>query len=308
MHRSKLTKETGRTGFLAVTVPLLVLFGLVCFIPFVLIIVASLTDEAYINAYGYSLLPHVIRDGEPSVGISTQGYAYVMENGQSLARAYGVTALVTVCGTALSLAVISMAAYVLHRKDFKYRNFFSFFLFFTTLFSGGLFPTYYLITNLLGWSNNLLALIIPGSFSVWNMLLVKGYLGGIPDSVEEAAKIDGAGDFTIFLRIMMPLCLPVLATVGLFTALFYWNDWYNTMLYISDKDLYMLQYYLYDLINSAEGLRKVASMSGGSDLEIPPIQCTKMAVTLVVIGPIILLYPFVQRYFIKGMTIGAVKG
>lgn len=301
-------KESGRGLLLGMTMPVLVLFCICCIIPFVLIISASLSSESYIGKFGYSVLPHIIRDGEAQIGISTEGYQFILKNGAGLFRAYGVTIAVTLIGTLFSLFLVTMAGYVLSRQDFRYRNQFSFFLFFTTLFSGGLFPTYYTITQVLNLKNNLLAIILPMSFSVWNMLLVKGYMRGIPDALAESAKIDGAGDFKIYSTIMMPLCKPVLATVGLFTALGYWNDWYSTMLYISDSDKYMLQYYLYKMINSAENMKMIAGMSGGAGLEVTPIETTKMALTLVVIGPIIFLYPFVQKYFVKGLTIGSVKG
>lgn len=301
-------KESGRGLLLAITVPPLIIFCLICLIPFILIISSSLSGESYIMRYGYSLIPHIIKSGDPSIGISMEGYQYIFKNSASLFRAYGVTIGVTTCGTLLSLFLVTMAGYALSRRDFKYRNKLAFFLFFTTLFGGGLFPSYYLITQILGWKDSLLALIIPGTFSVWNMLLVKGFMMGLPQSLTEAAKIDGAGDFKIYYRIMLPLSKPIIATIGLFQALGYWNDWFNTMLYISDEKKYMLQYYLYKMINSAENIKQIAAMSGGAGLENTPIESTKMALTLVVVGPIIFLYPFVQKYFVKGLTIGSVKG
>ncbi len=150
-------------------------------------------------------------------------------------------------------------------------------------------------------------MILPGVVSVWNILLVKGFMAGIPFEMTESAKIDGAGDFAIFVKLIWPLSTPVIATICLFTALTFWNDWYNSMLFINNDHLYSLQYQLYKLINDAKALRQIAAESG-MVIDILPIESTKMALTVVVTGPIVLVYPFVQRYFVKGLTLGAVKG
>jgi len=168
-------------------------------------------------------------------------------------------------------------------------------------------PWYILCVKYLGLKDSIWAMILPGIVSVWNILLVKGFMAGIPFEMTEAAKIDGAGDFSIFMKLIWPLSKPVVATIGLFTALTYWNDWYNSMLFINNDHLYSLQYQLYKLINDAKELRKIAAESG-MVVDTVPIESMKMALTVVVTGPIILLYPFVQRYFIKGLTLGAVKG
>ena len=168
-------------------------------------------------------------------------------------------------------------------------------------------PWYILCVKYLNFKDRIYALILPGLVSVWNMLIIKGFLGGIPDAVSESAHIDGANDFRIFIQIIIPLAKPVIATISLFTALNYWNDWYNSMLFINNEKLFMLQFYLYKLIGSAQGLQ-IAADKAGVVIDRPPIQSTKMAMTLIVIGPIIFLYPFVQKYFVKGITIGAIKG
>lgn len=185
--------------------------------------------------------------------------------------------------------------------------FFLFYFFFTTLFSGGLVPWYILCVKTLHLKNTIWALIIPTIVSVWNIILVKGFMGGIPGEITESAKIDGAGDFRIFVKLILPLSKPVVATIGLFTALAYWNDWYMCMLFIDKKELFDLQYLLYQLMGSIKALREIASQSTIS-VSSMPIESTKMALTIVATGPIILVYPFVQKYFVKGLTLGSVKG
>lgn len=168
-------------------------------------------------------------------------------------------------------------------------------------------PWYLLCVKYLHLKDSLLALILPGMISVWNILLAKGFIAGVPYELTEAAKIDGAGDFAIFIRVIWPISKPIIATIGLFSALVYWNDWYNSMLLIDNENLYSLQYLLYKLVNDAKELRQLAEESG-IVVETEPIESMKMALTVVVTGPILFAYPFVQKFFVKGLTIGAVKG
>ena len=200
-----------------------------------------------------------------------------------------------------------MAGYVLNRKDFKYRNFFSFFIYFTTLFSGGLIPTYILMVKYLHLKDSFLAMIFPAMISAWSIFLMRNFLKSIPDSLYESATLDGAGDFRIYWQIFMPLAVPSLATVGLFLALAYWNEWYNAMLYIQTAEKYPLQYFLQKMVNQTniQTLLKQGMFIKPSDL---PTQSVKMATAVLTTGPIILLYPLIQRYFVSGLTIGAVKG
>ncbi len=277
---------------------LLIIFSVVCLIPFLIVIGSSFTSEASIIKNGYNLWPKEF---------SLDSYRTIFENPVTIFRSYGVTIIVTVVGTSLSVFLNTMTGYVLQRKDFEWRNKLSFYFFFTTLFSGGLMPWYILCVQYLHLKDNILAMIIPGVVSVWNILLVKGFMSGIPFEVIESAKMDGAGDFKIFIKLIWPLSKPVIATIGLFTALTYWNDWYNSMLFINDDRLYSLQYQLYKLVNDAQALKNIAAESG-MVVDTVPIESTKMALTVVVTGPIILLYPLVQRYFVKGLTLGAVKG
>lgn len=299
MQRVKQKNGHGDTVcFKAIGYPLICLFALVCIIPFFLIIASSFTSESYIIKNGYVLWPKEF---------STSAYELIFKNPAKILRAYGVTAFVTIIGTALSVFVNAMTGYVLQRKDFRWRNIFSFYFFFTTLFSGGLVPWYILCVKTLHLKNTIWALIIPTIVSVWNIILVKGFMGGIPGEITESAKIDGAGDFRIFVKLILPLSKPVVATIGLFTALAYWNDWYMCMLFIDKKELFDLQYLLYQLMGSIKALREIASQSTIS-VSSMPIESTKMALTIVATGPIILVYPFVQKYFVKGLTLGSVKG
>ncbi|WP_029192703.1 carbohydrate ABC transporter permease [Paenibacillus harenae] len=275
-----------------------ILFSLLCLIPFILVISSSVTSESFIIRNGYTLFPQ---------DISFEGYRLSLQNPTAIVNAYGVTILVTVLGTAISVFICTMTGYVLQRKDFKWRNKISFYLFFTTLFNGGLVPWYILCVQYLGLKNTLWSLFIPSLISVWNILIVKGFMRGIPFEITESAKIDGAGDFRIFLSIILPVSKPVVATIGLFTALMYWNDWFASLLFITDERLYTLQYFLYKLVGSVQALRSVMDKAG---IVVPtlPVESMKMALTVIVTGPIIFLYPFVQRYFVKGLTIGSVKG
>ena len=274
------------------------LFALICVISFYLIIVASFTDEASLIRNGYPLIP---------TDFSVESYRLSLKNPTSILMAYGVTIGVTFFGTLLAVFLASMTGYVLSRRDFPWRNKFSFFFFFTTLFNGGLVPWYILCVRYLHMKNSIWALILPLMFSVWNMIIAKTFMSGIPAAITESAKIDGANDIVIFIKLILPLSKPLIATLSLFSALAYWNDWYNCMLYITKDNMFTLQYYLQRMLGNAEAMRIVAEKSGIA-LDTIPLESMKMAMTVVATGPIVLLYPFVQRYFVKGLTIGAVKG
>ena len=282
--------------FNMIAYPLMGLLALVCFLPFWLIISASLTDNSSIIKDGYHLFPEKW---------SLDAYRYIFAAPATLLNAYKVSIIVTVVGTLLSIALVTMAGYVLNRKDLKYRNQLSFFIYFTTLFSGGLMPTYILYVNVLDLRNNLWALIFSGLLSPFNIILMRNFMKGIPDALVEAARIDGAGDFGIFVKVILPLCKPGIATIILFVALGYWNNWYSAMLYMSKSKLYPLQYYLYNIITAAQTAK--ASTSAGVNLVFPG-ESIKMAMAVVATGPILLVYPFVQKYFVQGITVGAVKG
>ena len=217
--------------------------------------------------------------------------------------------MVTVSGTGLGLLVTSMASYVLANKNFRYRYQVSFFFYFTSIFGGGLVPWYIFNTKYLHFHNNIIALILPIMVNVTYLLILKSYMMSIPESLYESAYLDGAGDLTVYFKIALPLCKAGLATVGLFIALNYWNDWYNAMLFLDEgsKELYPLQYYLNNILTKAQAMNAAAARSGIPASEVPG-EPMKLAMTVVATGPIVLLYPFLQKYFVKGVTIGAVKG
>lgn len=293
-------KSRDKIIFATISYMMIALFALACVIPFYLIIVGSFTSEHSILTEGYSFLVTADR-------FSLAGYDTALKNPMEILRAYGVTIFVTVLGTVVSIFLMTMTGYVLSRKDFPWKNGFSFFFFFTTLFNGGLVPWYLLCTQTFQFNNKLYALIIPGLFSVWNMIIAKSFMKGIPYEMVEAAKVDGAGDFCIYYKIMIPMAKPLIATLGLFTALAYWNDWYNCMLFINDNRFWNLQYTLQNILNSSEALKRIAALTGQPVQQLPS-ESMKMAMTVIATGPIILLYPFLQKYFVKGLTIGAVKG
>lgn len=274
------------------------IFALLCVFPFYLIVVASFTDEASLIRNGY---PMFFRD------FSIESYKLSLKNPVSILIAYGNTIGVTLVGTFMAILLATMTGYVLSRKDFPWRNGFSFFFFFTTLFNGGLVPWYIMCVRYLNMKNSYLGLILPLLFSVWNMIIAKTFMNSIPAAISESAKMDGANDIVIFVKLIIPLSKPLIATLGLFSALAYWNDWYNCMLYITNENMFNLQYYLQRLLGSAEALRIVAEKSGIA-LPSVPLESMKMSMTVIATGPIVLLYPFVQRYYVKGLTIGAVKG
>lgn len=271
---------------------------ILCLIPFWLMLVGSFSDEADILANGFSLWPRAY---------SLKAYQSIFANGRKIARAYEVTLFVTVVGAGISILATSMTGYVLQRQDFRYRNGLSFFIYFTTLFSGGLVPWYILIINL-GLKNSVWALILPALMSPWHIMLMRSFIRSIPFEVVEAAKIDGAGDWRIYTSVILPLAKGGLAAVGLFIALKYWNDWYLANLFMNDENGYPLQYLLYQLLSSAEFLKSAAAANVDVSAVQAPTETLKLATAMVVTGPILLLYPFVQRYFVKGITIGAVKG
>lgn len=294
--RIKLSKSS--IGFYIVCYTVIALLALVCLIPFGVLISSSFTSESYIRFHGYSIWPKEF---------TTEAYALIFKSPMTVIRAYGVSILITAVGTGLGLLVITMTAYVLSRKDFKYRNVFSFFFYFTTLFNGGMVCTYIFYIQYLHLKDNLWALILPGIFNVFYMLIMRSFVTAIPVALIESAKMDGAGEYRTFFQIVLPLLKSGMATIGLFLALAYWNDWYNAMLYINSYEKYPLQYMLYNLMQQTQALARIASQAGIVVADTPS-NSLKMAMAVVATGPIILVYPFVQKYFVKGVTIGSVKG
>ncbi len=279
---------------------ILVVLSACCLLPFLLVLSGSFSDQTSILTHGYQLIPE---------HFSLDAYKTLFKIPEELLRAYGVTIFVTVTGTFLGLFFTSMAAYVLASSTFRYRYQMSFFFYFTSIFGGGLVPWYIFNTKYLHFHNSVIALILPILINVTYLLILKSYMSGIPEALYESARLDGAGDFTIYWRVAMPLCKAGLATVGLFIALNYWNDWYDAMLFLDEgrSDLYPLQYYLNNILTKAQAIAAAAARSGLPMSDVPS-EPMKLAMTVVATGPIILLYPLLQKYFVKGVTIGAVKG
>ncbi|MDD2971365.1 MAG: carbohydrate ABC transporter permease [Lachnospiraceae bacterium] len=294
----KVRLSSSSKAFYTIAYLSLILMAVLCVIPFVLLISASFTSEEYIRFHGYSIFPK---------DISLEAYEMIFKSPLTIFRAYGVSIFITVVGTLLGLLVITMTAYVISRKDFKYRNKLSFFFYFTTLFNGGMVSTYIYYIQYLHLKDSLLALIFPGMFNVFYLLIMRSFVSSVPTALIESAKIDGAGEYRIFFQIVLPLLKSGMATIGLFLALGYWNDWYNAMLYMNTESKYPLQYMMYNLLQKTQALAQIASKAGIPVTNMPS-SSLKMAMAIITTGPIILVYPFVQKYFVKGITIGSVKG
>ena len=280
----------------------ILIFAIACTLPFLLVISGSLTSETSIRMDGFRLIPKEF---------SVEAYRLAFEMPETIFSAYGVSIFITSIGTVVSLILISMTAYVLQNRSFKYRNAFAFYFYLTTIFGGGLVPWYILMVRYLQLKDNLLALILPGMFNVLFMIIIRSFFNTIPYSLTESAKIDGAGDFRIYAQIILPLSVPALASMGLFVALAYWNDYRNALLFIDNRDLYPLQYYLFNLLRKQQAIMELAGSSGMA-LQLPvsqmPNESLKMAMSIITVLPVMLLYPYLQKHFVKGIMLGAVKG
>lgn len=276
------------------------IMAIVAVAPFLILLVSSFQSEDTILRMGYSLVPREI---------DFTAYEFIFKSPAKILHSYSVTIFITVVGTSASLFFSSMAAYVLSRKDVRYRNQLSFYIFFTTLFSGGLVPYYLLVSNYLMLRNTIYILLFSGLFNAVYVLIIRTNIkSNIHDSLSESAKIDGANDFVIFIKIILPLLKSSLASIGLFVALGYWNDWFTSSLFIDNESLYPLQYLLYKMLSFTSIAQKLFSQNGAVSSMKAPSETIKLAMTIVATGPIILAYPFAQKYFVEGMTIGAVKG
>ncbi len=273
---------------------LLVLFSLACLVPFLLIISASFTEERSLTLDGYQLIPSEF---------STDAYKFVVDKPQTLMRAYWVSIRVTVTGTIVALLFMSMLGYALSREQFRFRRLLSFFVFFTAIFNGGLVPYYILVTRYLELQDTLTILILPNLVGVFQVLLLRTYFAQLPQDLFDAARVDGAGEFRIFWAIALPLAKPALATVGLMVALAYWNNWTTALYFIRDADLYPLQYLLYRIMENANAMALEPQL-GATKL---PLQSTRMAMAVLAIGPAAIAYLFVQRYLVRGITLGSFK-
>lgn len=279
------------------------LVALIMVIPFILLVMSSLTSNNEITLHGYTFFPKEF---------SLEAYQYIWNERTQIFKAYGITILVTILGTAVGLCLTILYAYALSQPAFPGKTFFAFYLFFTMLFNGGLVPTYIMYTRYLHIKNTLWALIIPGLLmSAFNVILVRTFLqNNVPLSLLEAARIDGAGEFKIFRKVVLPLAKPIIATVGLFIGVAYWNDWTNGLYYVTDAKLFSVQQMLNNMLKNIEYLsQNPNSQINTSNMAASiPQASVRMAIALVGILPILVIYPFVQKYFVKGIAIGAVKG
>ncbi|WP_342047960.1 carbohydrate ABC transporter permease [Bacillus sp. OTU530] len=271
-------------------------------IPFIILLSSSLTGEDAILRDGYSFFPKEL---------SFAAYEYLLNNSASIVRAYGITIFVTVFGTFVSLAITALLAYALSRRDLPYRNVFAFFVFFTLLFNGGLVPTYLVYTQLFDLKNTIWALIIPGLLmNGFNVLLMRTFfITSIPEPVIESARMDGAGEFRTFFSIILPLSLPILATIGLLQTIHYWNDWFNGLIYITDPSLFSIQNILNRMISDIQFLASsdLGTNASQAASQIPSTG-VRMAIAVIGVLPILIAYPFFQKYLIKGIALGSVKG
>jgi len=275
----------------------------VCLIPLWLVVSISFSAEESIRLYGYQLIPKI-----PSV----EGYAYILKERSIISRTLWMSVLVTGVGTSLGIVLNSLMGYVLSRREYKLNRFFVWYVFIPMIFSGGLVSTYFITSQFLGLKDSVWALILPISVSSFNVILCRTFFRTtIPDSIVESAVIDGASQMTIYFRIILPLSLPVLATVGLFLSFAYWNDWFQAMLYIDNPRLFTLQAYLNRLLGDINYLAQNAQGMGVSVALIMasmPKEAARMAMVVIAVLPIACAYPFFQRYFISGLTVGAIKG
>ena len=277
---------------------LITFYALACIFPFLIIIGTSFTNESVIRAEGVQLIPKEF---------TTKSYEMVMRGGM-IWKSYGLTITLTLCGTVVGLLIIAMTGYALQRNDFPLRNAISFYIYFTSLFSAGLAPYYLLMTQTYKLNDSYLAVFFPLLMSPWLIILMKNFVKAIPHEITESGKIDGAGDMVIFTRLILPMLKPALATIGLFLALGYWNEWYQSSLFLSSRiAVKPLQFQLYKVVNEVQSLKN--SIAGQYiTLTDVPTESLKMATAVMATGPIVFLYPFVQKYFIGGITVGAVKG
>lgn len=295
----KVKKGKAEIAFDVITYVFLTLGSIICVLPFIIILSGSFTDDYTIVTQGYSVLPR---------NFTLAAYKTIFKAPKDILQAYKMTFYYTIVGTGLGLLMITLTAYVISRKEFKYRNTVSFLIYFTSIFGGGMIPWYLMYANVLGLKGSTFAIWFPALMSPFLVILMRTFISGsVPDAITESAKIDGAGHLTIFFKIVLPVLGPGLATVGLFLALGYWNDWYRSSMFSTNSETWELQFYLYDLLNATTAMKQMAQNASISTADLPT-QSVKLAMAVVATGPVLLFYPFVQRFFVSGITVGAVKG
>ena len=281
----------------------MVILMLCCLLPFILLIMASITDEATLTLYGYSFFPRKF---------NLRAYDYLFQSIERIARAYGITILVTVVGTTLNVTMTMFMAYLLSKQDLPGRNFLSFFIFFTMLFSGGMVPSYIVWSQYMHVGDSLTGLIFPNlALGAYNVILMRTYFTtNVPKDILEAAEMDSCSELGMLFRIAIPLSKPMLSTVSLFSALAYWNDWINGLYYLTRRgDLYSIQNVLNSMMNNLQFLKESSMDISSSQITTQiPTSGVRMAIAVISIIPIMIIYPFFQKAFIKGIVIGGVKG
>lgn len=295
---NRITKKTNVLFIIIFTI-----ISLACVIPAILVLSISFSPEDAITQYGYRLIPKVV---------SLDGYAYLFKQSALILRALSISLIVTVGGTVLGTLLTTLMGYVLSRRNYKLNGFLTMVVFIPMVFNGGLVSTYFINSQFLGLKDSLWALILPLSVSSFNVVICRTFFKAtIPEELVESAKVDGATQLTIFSRIVLPISLPVLATIGLFLCFGYWNDWYQSMLYIDNPKLYSLQALLNSIMTNISMLAQNAAVMGASMADVVanmPKEAARMAIVVVIVTPVACAYPFFQKYFISGLTIGAVKG
>lgn len=308
-NKSRVTEYNSISGFSNVVLnACFIVYSLACILPLALILSISLSDEASIINTGYRFIPE---------SVSLKSYAFLLKDPNMIGRAYAVTIFIMVAGVVLNVIINSMYAYAISRKDFPFSSFFSIVILITLLFNGGIPMFYYVYVRILHLKDSLLALLLPGLGAGFYIFVMRTYFRqNVPVEIIESAKMDGAKETKIFFSLVLPLSLPILATVSLFSAIYYWNDFFNSLLFIEDRKLYNLQYTMQRAIMNMEFIRRQLSLLASSSASQisrsvssqVPTETVRMAMVILGIGPIIILYPFLQKYFIKGLTVGSIKG
>ncbi len=290
-------KSLKKTNIPAATIVWILAF--ICLIPFLMVITASFTDAATLKVYGFTLFPKKL---------DFSSYISIFRSPQTIIRAYATTIFITVVGTVFGVLFVSLAGYSLSRNNFKYRNQVSIFFYITMLFGGGMVPTYLLVTQILHLGDTIWALILPSLIPTYYIFLLKMFFSSVPSSLIEAAKMDGASEIWIYTRVAAPLTKTGIAMVALYVVLNKWNEWMSCLLYINTDKIITLQYLLMRIINNLSVLKKYGDASGGLTATIQvSAESLQMATCIVAVGPMMCVFPFFQKYFIRGITIGGVK-
>lgn len=296
MKKQRSRLERFKSGIINI---LLAMLALACILPVFLVISISLSSMDEIYKTGYSFIPS---------GINFKAYKYIFHDFGQILCSYWVSIRVVVIGGFLSVLFTAMVAYPISRRNFKFNRPITFIIFFTMLFNGGLVPTYMWLTNGLHLKNTLWVLILPYMITGWNVMMIRTFFKELPEEIFEAATVDGCGEYRIFFSIVIPMSKPAIATITLLQVLRYWNDWWLGLLYIEKDELVPLQYMLYRLMNNISEMQREMAAGNGLSIESFPTEPARMAMAVIAAGPLLCIFPFFQKYFAKGMTMGAVKG